>query len=67
MMMMKVRHRFSPSFSRYEFNSFPHRFSGPKVPTQDKGKGKAIEEAEVVGNKGVLLILSFLARRHEVN
>jgi hypothetical protein len=67
MMMRKVRHRSSPSFSRHESNSSPHRFSGPKVPTQDKGKGKAIEETEVVGNKGVLLILSFLARRHEAN
>ena len=67
MTMMKVRQRFSVSFSRHEFNSSPHRFSGPKVPTQDKGKGKAIEETEVVGNKGVLLILSFLARHHEAN
>jgi hypothetical protein len=63
MMMRKVRHHSSPSFSRHEFNSS----SGPKVPTQDKGKSKAIEETEVVGNKGVLLILPFLARRHEAN
>ena len=66
MMVMKVR-RSNPSFPRHGSNSSPHRFSGPKVPTQDKGKGKAIEDTEVAGNKGVLLILSFLARHHEAN
>jgi hypothetical protein len=65
-MMRKVRHRSSPSFSRHEFNSSPHRFSGPKVPTQDKGKSKAIEETEVVDNKGGLLILPAVMRLTKV-
>jgi len=45
----------------------PRRFSAARLPALDKGKGKANEETEVVGNKGALLILSFLARHHGAN